>query len=63
MLSQEALLKLDPRVATYVGELSRRRRDRLGAEILELFALLEQHGAERLIAAMAVAQRGGACGA
>jgi hypothetical protein len=39
---------------------SRRRRDRLRAEVLELYALFEQHGAERLSGAMAAAHGAGA---
>lgn len=63
MLYREALLKLDAVVTTYVTEVSRRRRDKLRAEILELYTLFEQHGTERLIGAMATAQGAGAYGA
>jgi transposase len=63
MLYREALLKLDPVVAGYIGEVSRRRRDKLGKEILGLYTLYEQHGAERLREAMIVAHQAGAFGA
>ena len=63
MLYREALLKLGGVAAGYVAEVSRRRRDKLRAEILELYALFEQHGAERLSGAMAAAQGAGAYGA
>jgi hypothetical protein len=63
MLYREALLKLDGAVASYVGEVSRRRRDKLREEILGLYALYEQHGAERLSGAIVAAQDAGAYGA
>ena len=63
MLYREALLKLGGVVTDYVGEVSRRRRSKLREEILALYALYEQHGAERLRAAIAVAQPAGAFGA
>ena len=44
MLYREALLELGPIAASYVGELSRRQRARLGEEILGLYALYERHG-------------------
>ena len=63
MLYREALLKLDGAVAGYVSEVSRRRRDKLREEILVLYALYEQHGAERLRGAIVRAQGVGAYGA
>jgi hypothetical protein len=62
MLYREALLELGPLAAGYVGELSRRQRARLGAEILGLYALYERHGAGELLAAMALATAQGAYG-
>ena len=63
MLYRTALLALSPTSAAYVTELSRRRRERLSSEVLALYRLLEQHGAERLTAAMATATGAGAYGA
>jgi len=62
MLYREALLELGPVAASYVGELSRRQRARLGEEILGLYALYECHGAGELLAAMALATAQGAYG-
>ena len=62
MLYREALLELGPIAASYVGELSRRQRARLSEEILGLYALYERHGADALLAAMAVATAQGAYG-
>jgi len=62
MLYREALLELGPVAASYVGELSRRQRARLGDEILGLYALYERHGAGALVAAMALATAQGAYG-
>jgi transposase len=62
MLYREALLELGPVAASYVGEVSRRQRARLGDEILGLYALYECHGAGALLAAMAVATAQGAYG-
>jgi hypothetical protein len=63
MLYRTALLDLSPTSATYVTELSRRRRERLSSEVLSLYRLLEQHGADRLNSAMATAAAAGAYGA
>ena len=63
MLSRQALLELDPIAQSYVSEVARRRRDSLRAEILGLYRLLEDQGKERLIRAMAEAQKTGAFGA
>jgi hypothetical protein len=48
MLYQEALLRLSEGAAHYDSELPRRRRDRLREEIVGVYALLEQHGANAL---------------
>jgi hypothetical protein len=63
MLYRTALLALSPVSTTYVTELSRRRRERLSSEVLALYQLLEQHGADRLSTAMATAAAAGAYGA
>jgi transposase len=62
MLYREVLLQLSPEVATYVAEVSCRRRAKLREEILGLSRLLECYGAERLMAAMLQAQVVGAYG-
>jgi transposase len=53
MLYRQALLDLSPVAERYVAELSCRRRDRLGEQILGTHALLERHGKEALLDAMA----------
>jgi transposase len=63
MLYRTALLSLSPTSAAYVTALSQRRREHLDREVLALYRLLEQHGAERLTAAMAAAAGAGAYGA
>ncbi|MGH2926796.1 MAG: Mu transposase domain-containing protein [Solirubrobacteraceae bacterium] len=63
MLYRTALLELDAGAAVYVGEVCRRRREKLREEILALYGLFEVHGAARLIAAMSQAQQVGAYGA
>jgi transposase len=60
MLYRTALLELDPVAARYVGEISRRQRARLREEILALHALVTEHGAPAVLAAMARAERAGA---
>lgn len=62
MLYREALLELGPVAASYVAELSRRQRARLGEEILGLYALHARHGTAALLAAMAAATTQGAYG-
>ena len=62
MLYREALLELGPIAASYVAELSRRQRARLGEEILGLYELYERHGAGELVAAMTLAATQGAYG-
>jgi transposase len=63
MLYRTALLELGDGAASYVGEVSRRRRDKLREEILALYGLGEAHGAGRLLAAMSQAKQVGAFGA
>lgn len=55
MLYRQVLLDLGEPAASYVSELSRRRRERLADEMRAVYALLEQHGASELLAAMALA--------
>jgi transposase len=55
MLYRQALLELGEPATSYVGELSRRRRERLAEEMRAVYALLGQHGASDLLAAMALA--------
>jgi hypothetical protein len=59
MLYREVLLGLGGRAPAFLGELSRRRRERLQAELLAVYALYEQHGAADLLAAMARADDAG----
>lgn len=63
MLYRTALLSLSPTSAAYVTELSRRRREQLSREMLALYRLLDEHGADRLTVAMATAAYAGAYGA
>jgi len=63
MLYRQALLELGEPAASYVSELSRRRRDRLGPEVLAVYDLGQQHGAPALLAAMTQAAGLGAYGA
>lgn len=63
MLYRQALLDLGAVAYRYIGELSRRQRDRLRAEILAVYALLQQHGAADLVAAMELALSVNAFGA
>jgi transposase len=55
MLYRDALLGLGEPAVTFLSELSYRCRDRLGREVLAVYALLEQHGAPELLAAMELA--------
>jgi transposase len=63
MLYREALLGLGASAVTYVGELSRRRRERLGEEVAALYALYGQYGSQPLLAAMVQAQQAAIYGA
>jgi hypothetical protein len=60
MLYREGLLGLGGRAPAFLGELSRRHRGRLREEILAVYALAEQAGAEALRATMARADDAGA---
>jgi transposase len=60
MLYREVLLGLGGRAPAFLGELSRRQRDRLREELLAVYALYEQVGAAPLLAAMAQADDAGA---
>jgi hypothetical protein len=62
MLYRQALLDLDPLAHAYVSEVARRRRSKLGEEIVGLYRLFEEHGRERLVRAMGQAQVAGAFG-
>jgi hypothetical protein len=59
MLYREVLVGVGGRAPAFLSELSRRHRDRLREEILAVFALYEQVGAEPLLAAMACADDAG----
>src|SRR5918997_5342995 len=48
MLYREVLVELGGRAPAFVSELSRRHRDRLGPEVLAVYALYEQYGAAAL---------------
>jgi len=63
MLYRDALLRLGDGAAHYVSEVSRRRRGRLREEILHLYALLERHGADVVVAVMEQAAAHGTYGA
>jgi transposase len=63
MLYREALVQLGADARWYVSELSRRRRAQLRAEVLGVYALLEEYGAPRLLQAMAFATTRSAYGA
>jgi transposase len=55
MLYREVLFGLGGRAPAFLGELSRRHRARLREEILAVYALYEQAGADAVLAAMAQA--------
>lgn len=59
MLYRDVLVALGGRAPAFLGELSRRQRDRLGEQILAVYALHEAHGAPALLAAMALADAAG----
>jgi transposase len=60
MLYREVLLGLGGRAPAFLSELSRRHRARLREEILAVYALYEQAGADAVLAAMAQADDVGA---
>jgi hypothetical protein len=59
MLYRDALLGLGEPAVTFLSELAYRCRGRLGPEVLAVYALLEQHGAAELLAAMELATAAG----
>ena len=59
MLYRDVVIGLGGCAPTFLGELSRRHRDRLREELLCVYALYEEHGAEQLLAAMALAESAG----
>jgi len=59
MLYREVLLGLGGRAPAFLGELSRRQRDRLREELLAVYALHERYGPVALLAAMARADDAG----
>jgi transposase len=59
MLYREGLLGLGGRAPAFLSELSRRHRDRLREEVLAVYALYEQAGADAVLAAMARADDAG----
>jgi hypothetical protein len=63
MLYRQALFDLSPASALYISEVSYRRRERLGEEVLATYALLMLHGREALSEAMAQADGRGIYGA
>lgn len=63
MLYRQELLELGGIAIHYMSELSCRRRNHLGEEVLAVHALLERHGKEALIAGMNRADAIGAYGA
>ena len=63
MLYRDALVQLGGEARWYLSELSRRRRAQLRAEVLGVYALYEEYGAPRLLAAMAFATTRSAYGA
>jgi transposase len=60
MLYRDVLIGLGGHAPAFVSALSRRHRARLQPELLAVYALYEQVGAEALLAAMAVADEAGA---
>jgi hypothetical protein len=52
MLYREALLQLGPSAKWYLSEVSHRRRAHLRDEVVGIYTLYQQIGAERLLAAM-----------
>jgi hypothetical protein len=59
MLYRDVLVGLGGRAPAFLGQLCQRHRDRLGQELLALYALYERYGAEKLLAAMALADDAG----
>jgi transposase len=63
MLYRDALLSLSPLAEPFLSELSRRHRDRLGPQVLAVYALYQEFGASELLAAMMLAHQAGTCSA
>ncbi len=63
MLQREALLGLGGSAVSYVSEVSRRHRERLGEEVAALYSLYVQYGLQSMLAAMARAHQVGIYGA
>jgi transposase len=63
MLYREVLLSLGDPAPTFLSALSHRQRARLQSELLAVYALYEQHGADQLLAAMTLASEAGTCSA
>ena len=59
MLYREVLLHLGGRAPAFLGELSRRQPDQLGREVLALYRLYEQVGADGFLTAVAQADDAG----
>lgn len=59
LLYRAALLQLGGRAPAFLSALSRRQRTRLWTELVAIYALSEQHGADALLAAMAWADDAG----
>lgn len=59
MLYREVLLTLGDPAPAFIAALSHRQRARLQPELLAVYALYEQHGAEQVLAAMALASEAG----
>jgi hypothetical protein len=59
MLYRDVLVGLGGRAPAFLGRLCHRHRDRLGHELLALYALYARYGAEELLAAMALADDAG----
>jgi transposase len=59
MLYRDVLVALGGRAPAFLGELSRRQRDRLREQILAVYALYEEYGAPDLVTAMALADEAG----
>jgi transposase len=63
MLYRDELGELGPAVRTYVGMVSRRLRDQLASQILELHRLWQAHGTDAFVQAIEVLQTQGVFGA
>jgi transposase len=59
MLYRDVLVALGGRAPAFLGELSRRQRDRLREQILAVYALYEEYGTADLLTAMTLADEAG----